>query len=114
MADQPTSAADVRDSYEFGGGRFTLDLSDVSDVEGLDGRDITIDGVGGRIEVVVPDGVDVDVQTGVVGGNSEVLGQRSEGFDITQNGFVDGGDEVPDMSITIDLVGGEIVVREAA
>jgi phage shock protein PspC (stress-responsive transcriptional regulator) len=110
----PTSAADVRDSYEFGGGRFTLDLSDVSDVEGLDGRDITIDGVGGRIEVVVPDGVDVDVQTGVVGGNSEVLGQRSEGFDITQNGFVDGGDEVPDMSITIDLVGGEIVVREAA
>jgi phage shock protein PspC (stress-responsive transcriptional regulator) len=110
----PTSASEVRQSYEFGGGRFTLDLSDVSDVEGLDGRDITIDGVGGRIEVVVPDGVDVDVTTGVVGGNSDVFGQRSDGFDITQNGSLDGGDDVPDMSITIDLVGGEIVVREAA
>jgi hypothetical protein len=31
----PTSAADVRDSYEFGGGRFTLDLSDVSDVDAV-------------------------------------------------------------------------------
>jgi phage shock protein PspC (stress-responsive transcriptional regulator) len=110
----PTSAAEVQDAYEFGGGRFTLDLSDVSDVEELDGRDITIDGVGGRVEVVVPDGVDVDVQTGVVGGNSEVFGQRSDGFDISQDGSLDGGDDVPDMSITIDLVGGEIVVREAA
>ncbi|MGF9755397.1 PspC domain-containing protein [Microvirga sp. 0TCS3.31] len=110
----PTSADEVQDAYDFGGGRFTLDLSDVSDVEGLDGRDLTIDGVGGRVEVVVPDGMDVDVQTGVVGGTSEVFGQRNDGFDITQDGSVDGGDDVPDMSITIDLVGGEIIVREAA
>ena len=110
----PTSADEVQEAYEFGGGRFSLDLSDVSDVEALDGRDITIDAVGGRIEVVVPDGVDVDVRTGVVGGSSDVFGQQSDGFDITQNGSLDGGDDVPDMSITIDLVGGEIVVREAA
>ena len=38
----------------------------------------------------------------------------SDGFDITQNGFLDGGDDVPDMSINIDLVAGEIIVREAA
>jgi len=110
----PTSAGEVRQAYEFGGGRFTLDLSDVSDVEGLDGRDLTIDGVGGRVEVVVPDGMDVDVHTQVVGGQSQVFDQSSDGFDITQDGFIDGGDDVPDMSITIDLVGGEIVVREAA
>lgn len=110
----PTEAGDVQQAYEFGGGRFTLDLSAVSDVEGLDGRDITIDGVGGMVEVVVPDGVDVDVHTQVVGGDSRVFDQRSNGFDITQDGFVDGGDDVPDMSITIDLVGGEILVREAA
>ncbi len=110
----PTDAADVRDSYDFGGGQFTLDLSEVSDVEALDGRDIAIDGVGGQIEVIVPDGMDVDVKTQVVGGNSRVFDQRSDGFDVTQNGFLDGGDEVPDMSITIDLVGGEIIVREAA
>jgi phage shock protein PspC (stress-responsive transcriptional regulator) len=110
----PTSAGEVRDVYEFGGGRFLLDLSDVSDVEELDGRDIEITGVGGQVEVVVPDGMDVDVRTGVVGGNSLVFGQRSDGFDISQNGSVDGGAGVPDLSISIDLVGGEIIVREAA
>jgi phage shock protein PspC (stress-responsive transcriptional regulator) len=110
----PTSSDQVRDAYEFGGGRFTLDLSGVSDVEGLDGHDLTIDGVGGTVEVVVPDGMDVDVSTQVVGGQSRVFDQSSDGFDITQDGSLDGGDDVPDMSITIDLVGGEIVVREAA
>ncbi|WP_165354312.1 PspC domain-containing protein [Nocardioides glacieisoli] len=110
----PTSAGEVQEQYDFGGGRFTLDLSDVSDVDALDGRDITIDGVGGRVEVIVPDGMDVDVTTQVVGGDSRVFDQRSDGFDITQNGFLDGGDGVPDMSITIDLVAGEIIVREAA
>jgi phage shock protein PspC (stress-responsive transcriptional regulator) len=110
----PTSAGQVRDSYDFGGGRFTLDLSQVSDVEDLDGRDIAIDGVGGRVEVVVPDGMDVSVKTQVVGGDSRVFDQRSDGFDITQNGFLDGGDGVPDLTINIDLVAGEIIVREAA
>jgi phage shock protein PspC (stress-responsive transcriptional regulator) len=110
----PTSADAVQESYDFGGGQFTLDLSDVSDVEALDGRDVTIDGLGGTVEVVVPDGMDVDVHTQVVGGQSHVFDQRSDGFDITQDGFLDGGDGVPDMSITIDLVGGEILVREAA
>ena len=110
----PTSAGEVQEQYDFGGGRFTLDLSDVTDVEALDGRDIAIDGVGGRVEVIVPDGMDVDVTTQVVGGDSRVFDQRSDGFDITQNGFLDGGDGVPDMSITIDLVAGEIIVREAA
>jgi hypothetical protein len=110
----PTSAGDVRDSYDFGGGRFTLDLSQVSDVDALDGRDIAIDGVGGRVEVVVPDGMDVAVETQVVGGDSRVFDQRSDGFDITQNGFRDGGADVPDRTITIDLVAGEIIVREAA
>ncbi|GAA1925785.1 PspC domain-containing protein [Nocardioides hwasunensis] len=110
----PTTSAQLRDSYDFGGGRFTLDLSEVSDVDALDGRDIAIDGVGGRIEVIVPDGVDVDVRTSVVGGSSRVFDQRSDGFDVAQNGFLDGGTQAPDMSITIDLVGGEILVREAA
>ncbi|HEV2797384.1 MAG TPA: PspC domain-containing protein [Nocardioides sp.] len=110
----PASAGEVQEQYEFGGGRFILDLSEVSDIEALDGRDVAIEGLGGRIEVIVPDGMDVDVRTQVVGGDSRVFDQRSDGFDITQNGFLDGGDDVPDMSITIDLVGGEILVREAA
>ncbi|WP_165357077.1 PspC domain-containing protein [Nocardioides zhouii] len=110
----PTTAGDVQESYEFGAGRFTLDLSDVSDIEALDGRDISIDGVGGEVEVIVPDGMDVDVRAQVVGGDIRLFDQRADGFDRTLTAFRDAGDGVPDMSITIDLVGGEITVREAA
>ncbi|KQV65033.1 hypothetical protein ASC64_15185 [Nocardioides sp. Root122] len=110
----PTSPGAVEDSYDFGGGEFLLDLSAVSDVDALDGRDITIDGVGGRIEVVVPDGMDVDVTTEVVAGDSRVFDQRNDGFDINVDGSRDGGVGVPDMSINIDLVAGEVIVREAA
>jgi hypothetical protein len=110
----PTSASQVEDSYDFGGGEFTLDLSNISDVEALDGRDVTIDGVGGRVEVIVPRGVDVSVESQVVAGDSRVFDRHQDGFDFTLNHFLDGGDQVPDMSIAIDLVAGEIIVREAA
>ena len=110
----PTSGSQVEDTYDFGGGEFTLDLSDVSDVEALDGRDIAIDGVGGRVEVIVPRGMDVSIETQVVAGDSRVFDRRQDGFDVTLDHFLDGGDQVPDLSIAIDLVAGEIIVREAA
>ncbi len=110
----PTSAGQVRDAYDFGGGEFVLDLSDVSDVDALDGRDITIDGVGGAVEVIVPEGMDVAVETEVVAGDSRVFDLRNDGFDINVDGFRDGGAEAPGMTITIDLAVGEIIVREAA
>jgi phage shock protein PspC (stress-responsive transcriptional regulator) len=110
----PTSASQVQDLYDFGGGELTLDLSDISDVDALDGREITIDGFGGRVEVIVPEGMDVSVKTQVVGGDSRVFDRRQDGFDVTVDNSLDGGDEVPDMSIAIDLAFGEIIVREAA
>ena len=110
----PTSAGQVRDAYDFGAGEFVLDLSDVADVDALDGRDITIDGGLGEVEVVVPEGMDVAVETEVVAGDSRVFDQRNDGFDINVDGFRDGGAEAPDMTITIDLAVGEIIVREAA
>jgi len=110
----PTSASQVEDTYDFDGGELTLDLSDISDVDALDGREISIDGFGGRVEVIVPDGMDVSVTTQVVGGDSRVFDRRQDGFDVTVDNSLDGGDEVPDMSIAIDLAFGEIIVREAA
>jgi phage shock protein PspC (stress-responsive transcriptional regulator) len=110
----PTSAGEVRATYEFGGGRFTLDLSDVSDIDALDGREVSVDGVGGQVEVIVPDGMDVSVQAQVVGGDVRVFDRRADGFDVSLDHFLDGGDDVPDMSISIDLVAGEVIVREAA
>lgn len=110
----PASAGEVRDAYEFGGGRFTLDLSDVSDVDSLDGREVSVEGFGGQVEVIVPDGMDVSVQAQVVGGDVRVFDRRADGFDVSLDHSLDGGDDVPDMSISIDLVAGEVIVREAA
>ncbi len=110
----PTSAAQVKDTYDFGGGELTLDLSNVSDLDALDGRDIAIDGVGGRVEVIVPEGMDVSVDSQVVAGDSRVFDRRRDGFDVTLDHVLDGGDDVPDLSIAIDLFVGEIIVREAA
>ncbi|GAB3028082.1 hypothetical protein GCM10011376_16530 [Nocardioides flavus (ex Wang et al. 2016)] len=110
----PTSAGEVRETYEFSGGRFTLDLSGVSDLDSLDGREVSVDGVGGQVEVVVPDGMDVSVQAQVVGGDVQLFDRRADGFDVTLQNSLDGGDDVPDLSIDIDLVAGQVVVREAA
>lgn len=110
----PTSPGAVEGSYDFGGGEFRLDLSAITDVDALDGREITIDGVGGRVEVIVPDGMDVTVTTDVVAGDSRVFDQRNDGLGLNVDGFRDGGADAPDMSINIDLVAGEIIVREAA
>ncbi len=110
----PTSASQVRDAYEFGGGRLTLDLSDVSDPQALDGRGITIDGVGGRVEVIVPDGVAVDVQTEVVAGDSRVFDRSQDGFDVTLDDLHTTTPGAPTLSLNIDLVAGEVIVRDAA
>jgi phage shock protein PspC (stress-responsive transcriptional regulator) len=110
----PATAGEVRDTYEFGGGDFTLDLSDVSDVESLDGREISVDGVGGQVEVIVPDGMDVSVRAQVVGGEVRVFDRRADGFDVTLEHDRDGGEDVPDLTISIDLFAGEVIVREAA
>jgi hypothetical protein len=108
----PTEAAEVRGSYELEEGDLVLDLSGIDDVEELDGRTIHVDGGVGRIEVIVPDGVDVQVTTDVGVGEASLFRQRSGGLGTTLEGSLDGGSDVPDVDITIDLGVGEVVVRE--
>jgi phage shock protein PspC (stress-responsive transcriptional regulator) len=64
VVETPTSAAEVDEEYWNGAGETRLDLSEVADVEELDGRRIEVDGGVGRIEVTVPDGMDVTVLAG--------------------------------------------------
>lgn len=108
----PASSAEVRSSYEMGAGELTLDLSAVDDVEGLDGRELTIDGGIGDIEVVIPDGMDVSVDATTGVGAVKLFGEETDGLDTTQQRFFDGGDDVPDMRIIIDLGVGQVTVRE--
>ena len=108
----PTSSAEVRTSYDIGAGELRIDLSQVRDIDGLDGREVTIDGGIGDLEVVIPDGMDVvvDASTGV--GEINLFGQMNDGVDVTQQGSVDGGNDVPDMRIIIDLGVGQVTVHE--
>jgi phage shock protein PspC (stress-responsive transcriptional regulator) len=108
----PSTATEVRDGYHLGTGELTLDLSDVRDVDGLDGRRVTLEGGVGSIEVVVPRGMDVTVDASAGVGDVDVLGRESGGLDVQQDGTVDGGDDVPDMTIEVDLGMGQVTVRE--
>ena len=108
----PLEASEVRDSYDVSTGDLTLDLSRITDVDDLDGRDVRIDGGVGTIEVVVPAGTDVSVDASTGVGAVELVGRETGGFGVEENGSVDGGADVPDMTIDVDLGIGQVTVRE--
>jgi phage shock protein PspC (stress-responsive transcriptional regulator) len=104
----PTLAADVDDSYELFAGKIDLDLSDVRDIENLDGRHIDLEAVFGQIVVTVPDGVDVEVDATVDGGETRLFGDDESGSNTARHSArtVD----APALSIDAELVFGEITV----
>lgn len=108
----PLQASEVRDSYDVATGDLTLDLSRIADVDDLDGRDVSIDGGVGTLEVVVPDGVDVTVDASTGVGAVDLLGRETGGFGVQEDGFVDGGAGAPQMTIEVDLGIGQVTVRE--
>ena len=109
----PTVASDVRDSYFQGAGELFVDLSHVGNIDALDGRTVQVEGGVGRIEVVVPRGMDVTVAGAVDGpGDVSILGDHSSGFEMSDEGFVDAPGQAPQLSIDVNLGVGEIVVRE--
>ncbi len=108
----PVSAAQVRDSYDVPAGSIHLDLSDVQDVEALDGRSIDLEANAGEIVVTVPDGMDVNVTADVsIAGEAQIFGERSEGTDVHMERSLDGGITAPDLELDIQLLVGSIEVR---
>lgn len=89
----PTTAAAVDDRYHVSAGELYLDLSEVVDPEALAGRTIEVDGDVGRLEVTVPEGVDVRVETAVDGlGSISILGESVEGIDLVEQAFLQASD----------------------
>lgn len=110
IARTPMTSSGVDDLYDFGAGELVLDLSDVRDPENLDGRTIRLEGGVGRIEVVVPDGVDVRVEAQVGGpGSVWLFGTEQEGIDTRWSRSHEGGD-VADLTLEVELGFGEIHV----
>jgi len=109
IRETPRTAAEVQDAYDFGAGELVLDLSRVDNVESLDGRDIRVEGGAGRIELIVPEEMDVRVH-GEVGGPGAItlFGQEQGGIDQIGQGFHNGGPDAPRLTIDAQLGVGQI------
>jgi phage shock protein PspC (stress-responsive transcriptional regulator) len=107
----PRTAAAVSPRYDFGAGELELNLVRVTDPQALDGRTIRIEGGAGSIDVIVPDDMDVDVEAQVGGpGSIQLFGLSSDGIDTSRNASYDGGEDVPHLTLIVDLGFGEIHV----
>src|SRR6476619_1804113 len=106
----PVSAEQVRTSYEVRQGQVSVDLSRVSDPEGLDGRVIHVGGTAAEVVVVLPRGVESDVTAGIDGpGQVDLPDRHSGGINTNLAGVYGTGSS----TVTIDahLAVGHIEVR---
>jgi hypothetical protein len=111
IKEAPRTAAAVSPRYHFGVGEMELDLTRVSDPQALDGRTIEIEGGAGSIDVFVPDDMDVDIEARVGGpGSIELFGAYSDGIDTSRSASYDGGDDVPTLTVVVELGLGEMYV----
>jgi len=115
IARTPVAASDVRDSYRLTAGQIDLDLTEVGDVQNLDGRHIALDAEAGELIVRVPDDVDVDVDASIrFGGEAEIDGYVRNGNDVELTRHLEGGADAPQLTLELDLLVGHIqVIREA-
>jgi hypothetical protein len=106
----PTSAAQLDDRYWLGAGEQVFDLTDISDLAALDGRTLELEGGVGRIEVIVPDGLTVDVDADVDGpGHIALFDEETGGIDLQKSAAVV-TPGAPRLSIDAHLGVGEIEV----
>jgi phage shock protein PspC (stress-responsive transcriptional regulator) len=109
----PLVAANVRDGYNITAGQIRLDLTDVANPEQLDGRTLALHAEAGEIIVVVPDGMDVDVDSAIrFGGEIDVAGRNVSGNGIDLARHIEGGTDVPQLNLEIDLLVGHIEVTQ--
>lgn len=109
----PTVATQVADRYFVPAGAVSLDLSNIRDVERLDGRTVQVAANAGEIVVTLPEGVDVDVEADVAAaGEVTILDQSRGGLGVSTQQTVDGGEDAPELTLDLDLVVGSIEVRQ--
>lgn len=107
----PSTAAAVAPSYHVGAGRITLDLSQLSDLPSLAGRRLDLSANVGKIDVVVPPGLGVDLQARVHGvGDVRTFGEDHGGFGITYDHVYAGH---PMITVVADVKVGQIELRQS-
>ncbi|MBA2954026.1 PspC domain-containing protein [Nocardioides sp. CGMCC 1.13656] len=110
VRERPAFAGLVKDRYWLDAGEQVIDLTRVTDLESLDGRDISIEGGVGRIEVILPEDLAATVSADVDGpGHIDLFGEERGGIDIHHTAF-SGSDGDPEITIDAQLGVGEIEV----
>jgi predicted membrane protein len=108
----PHTAADIQHSYELTAGEVDLDLTHVDDVSDLK-RTIEIKVVTGHINVMVPAGVDVTVESHATAGDLEILGRQADGtnpeLDVTPDNPTA---TQPDLVLDLEVGLGEVDVMQ--
>ena len=109
----PTQAGELRSSYFTPAGSIHLDLTDIENLEALDGRTVDVEANVGELVVTVPDDLTVDIAAEVDGGGEiNVLGQSEGGNNVAVEQRIDGGQDAPELDLNLDLVFGSIEVRQ--
>ena len=113
LNETPTTAVQVNDRYFVPAGQMHIDMSNIRDIEKLDGRTIDVESNAGEIVVTLPEGVDVNVDANVsMAGEAQILGQTHDGTGVSVHRAVDGGPDAPEMNLNVDLMVGSIEVRQ--
>lgn len=113
VTETPQSAAEVDARYSLGMGEQRIDLSEVADVEELDGRTIEVDGDLGSIDIVVPEGVRVAVDARISGfGSVKLFGDERSGIEPEDQHTTAGSPGGPTIALDIDLGVGVIEVTQ--
>jgi phage shock protein PspC (stress-responsive transcriptional regulator) len=113
--ERPQSAAALPSEYRMSVGSMVVDLTEIDNLQALDGRDLDIQAGFGEILVIVPDGVDVNVDSNIsLGGDIAVGDNQRNGNSPQLTDQIDGGVDVPDMTIDIELAAGRIDVHQEA
>lgn len=109
----PPTSSTLADGYSMLAGKMSVDLTTIEDLEGLDGRTLTLRAEAGEIRVFVPDGIDVRVDARIgFGGDITVDGQQDGGGNPQLVSIIDGGENVPELDLDVDLRVGSIDVRQ--
>lgn len=110
---KPTSLAEVQDRYEVPAGTIELDLTQLTEPSGLDGREIHLEATAGEIIVILPEGIQADVDAAIdFGGQIDVGSRTEDGFGRDVRQLI--GDGETEVDLHIDLKFGHIEVRQAA
>ncbi len=109
---EPTSASALDHRYWLGAGEQVIDLTGITDPQALDGRTLVVEGGAGRIEVIVPDGMTVDVDADIDGpGHIALFGEETGGIDVQESNVASSPGD-PRLSIDAHLGVGEIEVTQ--